>query len=130
MHRHIVRVVASCALFVVVAGCSGSIDPATADPEDIDTCEDLATAIVLLVTDYVELVSQQPIDELLDASNPPDVLARLDTRAAALGARVQAVGCSSAQIDSLTAPGLNEIRADGVVGERFLQLILETAGVG
>lgn len=125
--RRLVLLVLSVLVVACDRGSDSSTLPPPPQPEEIETCEDLAAQMVQLVQEYVDTVGALPVEVLLDPGAPVPQLTPLDARGAALQVRADVLGCADMAV--LVRPGLAGLTADGEIAARYLELILERAGV-
>lgn len=121
-------------LALLAAACDRSSGPTTvsvAAPETLVTlpsCDSLADTTVDLLQAYLDAVAGMTLDELLDPAVSGARLADLDAAGAALTTRAAELGCTSADLTDFVAGRVDELRADGPLAERYLELVLERVG--
>ncbi|MDH3426158.1 MAG: hypothetical protein OEM22_05750 [Acidimicrobiia bacterium] len=113
------------ALVLLVAACTPS--PLDAEPAEIDTCEDIATATVGVLQDQLDLVATLSLEQVLADPGPPELEA-LELRGDELAARSTAIGCGDAEIGVLIKDRSQGLVAEGPVAERFLDAIRDRIG--
>lgn len=112
-------------LLLLQAACDQS--PLEAEPEDIDSCEDLAAATVGVLQEQLDEVAGLSLEEVLAEPGPPE-LEDLEMRGDELTARSAAIGCDDAQMNASIRRGVAELTAEGPIAEIFLQTIRDRLG--
>ena len=117
--------IALLALVLLAAACDQS--PFDAEPRDIDSCEDLATATVGVLQDELDLVSTLSLEDVLADPGPPELEA-LELRGDELTARSAAIGCGEGEMGALIRDRAEGLQAEGPVAGQFLEAIRDRLG--
>lgn len=118
-------VAATVVVMVAVAACDSGGVP---EPEDIDTCDDLASATADLLQAQLDVVAGLDLDAVLADPGPPELEA-LEVTGDALTARAAAIGCSSMEMNRLIQQASAGLEADGPIADRFLEAIRDRIGI-
>lgn len=130
---HRTLVFASAFLLIIAACDRGSTPEASVPtPETLVTlpsCDSLADVTVDLLQSYLDEVGGMSLEELLDPAVSGARLADLDAASVALTSRAVELGCTNDDLSELVADGVAELRAEGPLAERYLELVAERVGV-
>lgn len=116
----------------LVSSCGDDEAPVSMDPEDIDTCEGAADAMIELLRQTLGVVDSMTAEELAalgSSPDPPEALVEIRTAGEAMIDRADTIGCTDEQMSSLLAAGADDLSSDTVFGQFLIETIRGGAGI-
>lgn len=127
------RITTLLAVVTVVAACSGDAEPTTTSAAafpssttttiDVEVCDDLAEEAVGWLEDLVAELDGIRYEVLVDRTQWPDGLVRLDEEGGALQAESDAAGCDEGLIRGAVVAAAAGMEADGATARLLLELL-------
>lgn len=107
-------------LMFVVTACTSNAPP---DPARVDTCADMVSAATKLIEQYLDAVSDQPLEVVTGEVPPTERIAELDAVSAGFDQRIAQLGCDPADVSAGVIANLAEVEPENPAGELLLDLV-------
>lgn len=114
-------------MFIIVACGSDDEDDAAeaVTVENATTCEQLMDLFIPAVQTMLDASSDVSMDELMGSGDTPEFLADFESTVEEIGAKSDEIGCESAEMQTLFDARVDDLTAEGAVGEFLLSSIKE-----
>jgi hypothetical protein len=93
------------------------------DPAAADTCEELADVGINMLQSAVDELDEMELDDFMAAASSdemPPALQRMETLGEELEIRAEQLGCSEEEGQELLCERIDQLKADGEVGQLML----------
>ena len=102
------------ALMTTACGGSGGTDPAAAD-----SCDALVDVGMNVLQDALDSIAGISLDELMEMTEQPEAFEKLETLD--FDGRAEELGCSDAEVETLSCSKVGQLKADGEAAQFMLE---------
>jgi hypothetical protein len=107
--------------FVMLVAALGLVAAACGGGDDAGSCEGVADDAIEVIQEFINEVDELSLEEAAELGADSAIVSDMETKADELQDQANSLGCSDAEMEALFTERLDDLTAEGMIGELMLE---------